>query len=405
MAQLPRIISVDDHVLEPPNLWTDRLPKRLVDRGPRVERDRASLQWQEGNLRFDRGADDGVWCDFWMYQGVSMGLAKLLAAVDFDLVDNTPTTYDDVSPGCWVQADRLAAMDADHVDASVCFPNTIPRFCGQTFLEQPDKELGLACVRAYNDWIVEEWCAGAGAGRLIPVSIVPLWDVDLAVQELQRCADRGSFALSFSENPAMLGLPSIHTGYWDPLFHACADTGTTLCMHIGSSSTFFSTSPDAPQIISATTTYVNVMGSMLDFVFSKVLERVPLLKVMYSEGQVGWMPYVLERADKLWMKRDTETAASGFGSDLKQPPSSYVEGRVYGCIIDDEVGLKQRDVIGMEHICFETDYPHADATYPHSQEVAADLCARAGLDDEEIYKFLRGNAIQAFGLERFGLER
>jgi hypothetical protein len=141
------------------------------------------------------------------------------------------------------------------------------------------------------------------------------------------------------------------------------------------------------------------MGSLLDYIFSGTLERFPELKIAYSEGQVGWMPYVLERADKLWAERGDNS----FGTSLPRPPTSYLPGRVYGCIFDDEIGLRNRDIVGIDQICFETDYPHADSTFPESKQVAIDICTKAGLDDGEIYKLLRGNAISAFGLERFGI--
>jgi len=141
------------------------------------------------------------------------------------------------------------------------------------------------------------------------------------------------------------------------------------------------------------------MGSLLDYVFSGTLAKYPGLTIAYSEGQVGWMPYILERADKLWEERSDNS----FGTSLPNPPSSYIPGRVYGCIFDDFTGLRNRDVIGMDQICFETDYPHADSTFPHSKETLTKICAEAGLNDEEIYKFARGNAIKAFGLERFGI--
>ena len=173
-----------------------------------------------------------------------------------------------------------------------------------------------------------------------------------------------------------------------------------MCMHIGSSSKMPTTSPDAPFIVSSTLTFSNAMGSMVDYIFSGTLERFPRLTLAYSEGQVGWMPYVLERADKLWAER----ADNSFGTSLPEKPSTYVR-RIYGCIFDDETGLANRDAIGMDQICFETDYPHADSTFPRSKEVATEICTQAGLDADETYKFIRGNAIHAFGLERFGIEK
>jgi predicted TIM-barrel fold metal-dependent hydrolase len=396
MTAIPRIISVDDHVVEPPDLWTSRVSRSYGERVPHVRRERFE---RAATGRGTAAADDG-WADVWHYDGMRSPLMKLSAAVGFDTLDFGVTTYDALRPGCYDRAARLDDMDANHVDASMCFPNTLPRFCGQTFMERDDKELALECVRAYNDWIIDDWCAGDAAGRLIPVTMVPLWDADLAASEVRRCADQGSHAVTFSENPHALGLPSVHSGEWDPVFAACEETESVLCMHIGSSSRMPGTTPDAPFIISSVLTFQNAMGSLLDFVFSGTLARFPRLTLAYSEGQVGWMPYVLERADKLWHERSD----NAFGTHLPQPPTSYIRDRVIGCIFDDETGLECRDRIGMGQICFETDYPHADSTVPDSAAIAAGICAQSGLDADETYQLLRGNAIRAFGLGRFGIE-
>jgi predicted TIM-barrel fold metal-dependent hydrolase len=406
-AEIPRIISVDDHVVEPPDLWTNRAPKKFADRAPRVERDTAQFHFEGGVFSFEKGVEGGEACDWWIYDDIIYPFPKLSAAVGFETLDVTPTTFDQIRPGGWKQKDRLADMDANHMDASICFPNTLPRFCGQTFYEQVQKggdaDLALWCVQAYNDWMIDEWCAGDAKGRLIPLTMVPIWDAELCAQEVRRCADKGSFAVAFSENPHPLGLPSVHDKdhFWDPFFQACQDSNTVVCMHIGSSSRMPATSPDAPFIVSSTLTFSNAMGSMLDYIFSGTMQRFPTLKIAYSEGQVGWMPYVIERADKLWAERGD----TSFGTSLPNAPSSYIPGRIYGCIFDDEIGLANRDIIGMDQICFETDYPHADSTFPRSKEVCTEICAKAGLDDEEIYKLVRGNAITAFGLERFGITK
>ena len=394
---IPRIISVDDHVVEPPDLWSSRLPAKYQDRGPRIVRERGSFGGPQG-LQWNPGSE-GEWADIWYYDDLVSPFSRLSAAVGLgDLAFGT-TTFDEIRAGTWKQKERLADMDANHMDVSICFPNTLPRFCGQTFMERDDKELSLLCVKAYNDWMIDEWCAGDGYGRLIPLTIIPLWDVDLAVEEVRRCAAKGSYAVAFSENPHPLGLPSVHTGYWDPFFAACQETETVVCMHIGSSSKMPQTTPDAPFIVSSTLTFQNAMGSLIDYVFSGTLAKFPELTIAYSEGQVGWMPYVLERMDKLWEER----VDNSFGTGLPEPPSSYIKGRVIGCIFDDETGLANRDRIGMDLITFEVDYPHADSTFPDTLEVATSIVENAGLDEKETYALLRGNAIRAFKLERWGI--
>jgi len=401
MADIPRIISVDDHVVEPPDLWTSRLPAKYQDRCPRVERDSAVFNFEGGEFTYQKGVPGGAECDWWLYDDLVYPFPKLSAASGFETLDVEPVTFDQIRPGGWKQADRLADMTANHVDASLCFPNVLPRFCGQTFLEREDKELALLCVQAYNNWMIDEWCAGDARGRLIPLTLIPLWDPAAAALEVHRCADKGSFAVAFSENPYHLGLPSIHDKdrFWDPFLTACQETDTVVCMHIGSSSKMPTTSPDAPFSVSSTITFANAMGSMCDYILSGVFVRFPRLRVSYAEGQVGWMPYIIERMDKIWAERGD----ASFGIDLPEPPSTYIPGHVWGCIFDDEIGLKNRDVIGMDQICFEVDFPHADSTFPHTLEVATRICDAAGLSDEEVYKLMRGNAIECFGLERFGI--
>ena len=401
MPTIPRIISVDDHVVEPPDLWSSRLPAKYRDRGPRVERDTAVFNFEGGVFSYEKGVEGGTPCDWWLYDDLVYPFPKLSAAVGFDDLDIEPVTFDQIHPAGWIQKERLAAMDENHVDASICFPNVLPRFCGQTFYEREDKDLALLCVQAYNDWMIDEWCGGDGAGRLIPLTLIPLWDPVAAAAEVHRCADKGSFAVAFSENPYPLGLPSIHDKdrFWDPFLRACEETDTVVCMHIGSSSQMPSTSPDAPFAVSSTITFSNAMGSMCDYILSGVFVRFPRLKIAYSEGQVGWMPYVIERMDKIWEERGDAT----FGIDLPEPPSTYIPGHIWGCIFDDEIGLRNRDIIGMEQICFEVDFPHADSTYPHTLDVATRICTKAGLSDDETHKLMRGNAIDCFGLERFGI--
>jgi predicted TIM-barrel fold metal-dependent hydrolase len=396
MLDIPRIISVDDHVLEPPDLWSARMPAKYRDRGPRIVRKKLRRVGAE-----TIEAEDGQWGDVWYYDDLVSPLLMLSAAVGFDHLSFGYATFDEVRPGAWKQKERLADMDADHIDVSICFPNTLPRFCGQTFLERDDKDLALLCVQAYNDWMIDEWTADSGRGRLIPLGMVPLWDAGLAAEEVRRNAARGCFAVTFTENPEPLGLPTLYRPdhFWDPFFGACEETGTTLCMHIGSSSRMPTTTSDAPFIIGSALDWLNAMGSMLDYVFSGTLQRFPALTLAYSEGQVGWMPYIMERADKKW----AEFHGEDFGNTLPDPPSSYLRGRVFGCVFDDDTGLRNRDVIGMDRICYETDYPHAQATFPNTRKIASEMCERAGLDEQEVYALMRGNAIRAFGLERFGI--
>jgi len=392
---IPKIISVDDHVVEPPHVWRDWLPAKYRDRGPRVERRGIRAIEFAGAAAYREQFDDEspTKVDAWFFENVVYTHKRHVAAVGYPRAEMTmtPITYEDMRPGCYDPKARLDDMDANWVEASACYP-TFPRFCGQTFAEASDKDLAMACVAAYNDWTVEEWCGDSG-GRLIPICLIPLWDVTAAAAEVRRNAARGVHAVAFSEIPVHLGLPSIHSGHWDPFFEACAETATTVCMHIGSSSRMPATSADAPPSVTATLAFGNAMFSLVDFLWSGVLVRMPDLRLAYAESQIGWLPYVLERIDDVW--EDNQGWAQT--KQIPEPPSTYFHRNVFGCFFKDQTGIDMRNRIGIDRITFETDYPHSDSTWPQSRAVAAKLLD--GLDADSVEKILRANAIELFHLD------
>ena len=348
MSDLPLIISVDDHVVEPPDLWQSRLASRWRPQGPRMERMRGYVRarravarvsptghWRLGRLLGVRGSGPAHHRRIRSRQ-LSPHEAKLGAVV-----------WDEIRPGCYDQAARLADMDENGLEAALCFP-TLPRFCGQTFLEGSDPALALACVQAYNDWMMDGACAGPGFGRLIPLTLIPLWDPVQATAECADCAAKGSHAVAFSESQAALGLPSVHTDHWDPLWQACEETETVVNMHIGSSSTFPTTGPDAPNLVIISLTSEGSVHAFVDWIASGILVRFPTLRIALSEGQVGWMPFTMERLDGAW----EHVRRLGGVNTIPEPPSSYVKDRVFGCIFDDSVGLRRprchRD--GADHV-------------------------------------------------------
>jgi predicted TIM-barrel fold metal-dependent hydrolase len=393
--EIPWIVSVDDHVVEPAHLWQRWLPARWRDLGPRVERRGVAGMRHIGGGTYEQTFDDASpKADCWVYEDLVYVNKRHVASVGFDRDDMTmsPITYDEMRPGCYEPKARLDDMDINWVEASLSFP-TFPRFCGQTFLEAKDRDLAEACVYAYNDWMVEEWCGDSG-GRLVPLTLIPLWDAELAAAEVRRNAARGVRAVCFSEIPPHLGLPSIHTGYWGPFFAACEETATVVCMHIGSSSKMPATSIDAPPAVAATLSFGNAMASLSDFLFSGVLVRHPNLKLAYSEGQIGWIPYILERADDVWREH---RAWGGVKDVVPEPPSTYYYRQVFGCFFRDQHGLESLQRVGVDNTTFETDYPHTDSTWPDTKELAGKMMA--DLPQDVVDKICRGNAIRMLGLD------
>lgn len=390
--RLDWLISVDDHVLEPGHVWSSRLPKRYRDVGPRLVTD-------------DKG-------EAWYYETKRIPTIGLSAAAGKrkDEFSPLPMTYADMRPGCYDPVERLADMNRDGVLASLCFPS-FPRFCGQVFYEGNDKELGLLCVRAFNDWMIDEW-ADSAPGRFIPMIIIPLWDPVLAADEIERTASKGAKAVAFSENPSPLGLPSIHDKgrYWDPVFDAAASAGMPLCTHLGSSSSLPKTSPDTPMIATLAMQPVNLSLTCIDWLFSGIFSRFPTLKLCLSEGGIGWIPYVLERCDYVmerqgyWagkadfsgdLGRGDLTISAGEGDlDLSARPSEIFRDHIYGCFIDETHGPENIEAIGMDNVMIETDYPHTDSSWPHSIEKATKHLEH--LNENDRYKILRGNAERVF---------
>jgi predicted TIM-barrel fold metal-dependent hydrolase len=388
--EIPPIISVDDHVVEPTHLWQRWLPARYRDAGPRVVRAPFELTARQQTIM----AASGPETDFWVFGNAKVAIHNAAAASGLkpEEIDFSPRAYDEMRPAFYDPAARLVDMDTNHIERSLCFPSTFPRFCGQTFLEASDKDLAMACIRAYNDWMVEEWCGDSG-GRLIPLCLSPLWDPQLAADEVRRNAARGVHAVTFCELPAYLDLPSLYTSHWDPFLAACNETATTICIHIGSAAKLIASSPDAPRVSRQAALCLNSQLAFTDWLMSGKLVQFPDLKVALSESQIGWMPYIAERLDHLW---DKARAGAQINPIISRPPSSYVAGHIFGCFFEDDFGIRSHEAIGIDQITFETDYPHQDSTWPHTREYAER--AMAGLTQEQVDKVVRGNAIRLFSL-------
>jgi len=375
------LISVDDHILEPPKLWTDRVAKKDLDRAPHME------------------TINGT--EYWLYDGKRFPSSGLSAVVGRSKEEFSPDPlpYAEMRPGCYDATARIEDMDRAGILASLCFP-TITRFCGQLFMEASDREFGFECLQHYNDWLIEEWC-GAAPGRYIPLMLIPMWDPALAATEMERMAAKGVTAFAFSENPAPLGLPTIHDseGYWDPVMAAANDLEMVVCMHVGSSSQLPQIAPDAPFMANLTWGASRTSGTMLSWLFSGLFQRHSNLKIALSEGEVGWIPYFLERAEQVldkqryWVMRGQtfgdHAKAQIVDLDSLDIRQSFRD-HVFGCFIEDHHGIASIDEIGEDNIMCETDYPHSDSTWPDCIGTAQRVIKN--LSPEVQYKVLRGNA-------------
>jgi predicted TIM-barrel fold metal-dependent hydrolase len=338
-----QVVSVDDHVVEHPLVWAERLAKKHLERGPKI------VETPEGH-------------QVWSFEDKivpNIGL-NAVAGKDPKEFGFDPVRFDGMLPGCYEVEARIADMELDGVHVQMNFP-TFPGFAGGTFFQAEDKELGTACVIAWNDFILDEWY-GAHPDRFLPMMMVPFWDVEASVAEVQRTAARGAKAITFSEAPHRLGLPSFHSDHWDPLFAACQDAELPLCMHFGSGGAP-EVAPDANFAVAIALFGMNSQFSTCDLLFSPVFHKFPRLKVALSEGGIGWMPYVVERLDYVW---DRHRWYTGVNTEVR--PSDLFRDHIFGCFIADEAGVANRELIGVENIMFEGDYPHSDSNFPASRK-------------------------------------
>jgi predicted TIM-barrel fold metal-dependent hydrolase len=380
-----KLVSVDDHAIEPPDVWTSRMPAKYdrteIPHVEEVEVDGAQLQL---------GATAHGRVQSWVYAGKNypqIGL-NAVAGKDPRTWDVEPARYDDMRPGCYDPVARLKDMDEDGVWAHLCFPS-FARFAGTRFLEGADREMALDCVRSWNDWMLEAWC-GAAQDRYVPLCILPLWDVDLCVAELHRAIGLGARAICFPENPSPLGLPSFHTEHWDPVLAVAQDNSMPLMLHFGTSSRTPYTSPDAPTPVVVSQMGLNSMGTLADLLYSRTFHAFPELKVALAEGGTGWLPYMLERIDQVWEKHRWYAHV-----DTQTRPSALFAKNVWGCFIVDQAGIDFRHRIGVDRLTWECDYPHSDSQWPHSRKGLAEMLAN--VPDDEAHRIAELNACELLG--------
>jgi len=339
------VISVDDHVVEPPDTFEGRVPKALADRAPRI------IETTEGH-------------QVWSFEGeihTQVGM-NAMAGRRKETVKVEPFRFEQMRPGCYQIEPRIADMDLNGVWASVNFPSSITGFCGRVFFNAKDQELGLACVRAWNDWLYEEWYQ-AYPERIIPLGITFLADPELAVAEIERMAELGFVSVTFPERPHMIGLPSLwDRAHWDPIIAACVDTDMVISLHVGSAGDIIYP-PNAPMMqIGATLFGQQSLGACTEWLWSGYGLKHPTLKIAMSEGGIGWVAMLLDRLDNI-----VDRSGYGLGWDVR--PADVLKRNFWFCTIDDPSTIDTRYRIGVDHIMVEVDYPHGDSTWPDTQLV------------------------------------
>lgn len=374
------LVSVDDHVVEPRDLFEHHLSPAWKSRAPRVVRKK-----------------DGS--EIWLFEGQQLPNLALFAVVGRPPAEwgVEPTSFEQLRPGTWNVHERIRDMNANGVFASLCFPS-FPSFCGALWTRTKDKGVSLTMLRAYNDWHIDEWC-GAYPGRFIPLALAPLWDPKAMADEIRRVAKKGCHAVSFSESPEKLGLPSLHSEHWNPFWSACCDEGTIVCIHVGSGpgsgpgASY--TSTDAPIDVALTLAPGQIAGCAADLLWSRALRDFPRLRIALPEVGIGWIPSLLERADRVYARHRAWTHQD-FGA---RRPSDLFREQIVTCFVDDPIGIANRHAVGLDSITWGCDYPRADTSWPRSPELLE--AQLAGLPDAEIDQITHANALRHFRSDPF----
>ncbi len=363
------IVSADDHVQEPPDTFVTRVPAKLRDRVPRVQ----------------RGADGDAWVidgKRGMTFGVSFEGGKKFEDYKFKGL-----TLDDARPGAWNPVERLKDMDLDGVDAEVLYPNLLAIYLIE------DLELQYACQRAYNDFL-SEFC-GTDPARLLGLAMIPTDSVELGVQEIKRVSKkegiRGFLLPTFPR-----GEP-LNSASFEAIWAAAEAEGLPVHIHLRTGSRQTDALFNQDKKLFGNELAVLNLGALANYealsriIFGGILERYPKLKFVSTEGNIGWVPYFLERADRVY-KRHRYWAKS----DLPLPPSEYFHRQVLCTFVEDKVGVQVRHLVGINNIMWSADYPHTDTTFPHSHQYLDEHFQ--GVPAPERYQIVCGNAARLYGL-------
>jgi predicted TIM-barrel fold metal-dependent hydrolase len=375
MALQYHVISTDDHIIEPPGLFDGRLPKEFEDRTPKLVE-----------------SDDGA---AWHIPGVEkpVEMSGLGTAAGQKEEEFSPKskTFDAMRPGCYDSRERLKDMDIDQVDIQVTFP-TLPGLAGLTFIEIDDKPYALALIRAYNDWLVDDWAA-ADPERILPAAILPLWDAEESARELRRVADRGIKVISLPSTPQTIpGVKPFPDPSWDPIWDAMEETGIPAEIHIVSGKAVLGAlaSMGVGAEIFVCMAPSSNMATVATLLFSGILRKHPKLKFISAESGIGWVPYFIERADYTHRKHQFWT-----GTKIDVTPSDLFRQSIFVNFISDRAGVELRHWM-LDNIMLGTDYPHTDSSWPNTQMIIKEQMG--DLPDEERSKICWKNAVRVFNL-------
>lgn len=370
------VISADNHIIEHRDAFTKRMPAKLRDRAPRIE----------------RAADGG---DGWSWNGGKVERSFGIEAVAGQGGDGSRSfkpsglKWEEILPGNYDGAAHLRDQEKDGVDAVVVFPQiTINSYA------EKDREYGLAVMSAYNDWLLEDFCS-ADPKRLVGLCALPINDgADLTVREMERCLKKGSKGFFIPGIP----LRPYYDAYYDPIWKLAADSGAPLTMHrtfggISGQNLFPVNERPGVAIAGIAIRFFSAIEPFTYMAMTGVFARHPKLRIVDAEVNCGWIPAWRETMDANWHK---QLAWAKFPFEGK--PSQYLGKNLFVTTLDDRGGFKamKDDAQMQDMVMWSTDYPHSVSLWPNSKKYIAELTA--GYDSEAKQKVLAGNAARVFGL-------
>ncbi len=364
-----RVISADCHVLEPPDTFTDRVPAKLRDRAPRIA---AAAEGGEG----------------WQVEGEQVHSFGLDSATVFGAYENYKQRglrFKDVAKGGWDPKVHLADMRKDGVDASVLYPGV-----GFRIYNMKDRELRLACMRAWNDWLAE-FCSYDPA-RLIGPPMLPTEEDDIAVAVAKLERRVREHKIRTAQVP-IFPWRRYYEPFYDPLWAAAERLGIPIAIHRGLQRPFaWGSTREGPWMANQVMRDFSYTMPIADLIFGGVFDRFPKLVIVSAEGRIGWLAHFVVRADESYRRHRHWLKAS-----LRRMPSEYVKSNVYSTFIEDRLGITQRGIIGVDNQMWSSDYPHSDSSWPHSKEL--NRVQLRGLPQAEKRKLLAENAVRLYRLK------
>jgi predicted TIM-barrel fold metal-dependent hydrolase len=373
-----KVVSSDNHVFEPPDLWVSRIEPRFRDRAPRV----------------DKGEDGGDWwfCDGKVVQGTGFGFAGAQTGKRFEAPQETTYSdvFENVRPGGYIPEEHIKDMDIDGIDVSIIYPSA-----GLQLFKMADGELITAIFKVYNDWLAE-FCQ-TSPKRLKGIALINTDDVEVGITELRRCKNMGFVGALITARP-----PEGRRYYspeYEPLWATAQEVEMPLALHL-ETNRFGSGEADGTNPADVTlATVCNedhfVRMSLAEMIYSGVLERYPKLQVGAVEFEVSWAAHFLDRLDYQYTQRSYDLATYRYKEDML--PSDYFHRNVFVGFQEDALGIRLRDIIGVDNLLWGADYPHMESTFPRSRQILEEILADC--TEEEKAKIAGGNAARVYNLD------